>query len=410
MLSAGPPRQDAPPAPAGLTEQLRLRLQEVVGDEYLIERLVGRGGYACVYAAREVALERPLAFKVLLPHAGTVAAERFRREARLGARVRHPHVMPIYLVRELGGLSFFVMPLVTGTNLRELLAREGRLPLDEVQRVLDESASGLAAAHQEGVIHRDVKPENILLEGSGRHVLIGDFGIARGLGADERRVTSDGTLVGTPDYMSPEQSRGEERIDRRTDIYALGVVGFEMVTGRLPFEAASWEGMLLKHIAEEAPRVERFRPDCPRGLGDVIARCLAKNPADRWGSMAELQEALARTSSVPRRFSRLLSLLPVIRRRTPRRSMVGRFRQLVLAFIATNAVLFLVDLRDGVLDFAPLLLLVLGFLLASQYGTLANAGFSWRDLFPRHRPEAPTLGPDPPGTVSLPTPGHRDRA
>lgn len=398
------------PAPEDFAKQLGLRLQAALSTDDVVERVVGRGGSALVYAVRESELGRTIAIKVLLPGISPAAGERFRREARLIARVRHPNVIPIYFVREEAGLSYFAMPFVEGESLRDLLAREGRLPFDEVQRILTECANGLAAAHEAGVVHRDVKPANILLEGSARRVLLTDFGIARDPAEEDSRVTGHGDMVGTPEYMSPEQATGEDRIDTRTDVYALGVVGFEMLTGRLPFEAASWHGLLLKHVSEIAPRVERFRPDCPQAFGDLIARCLAKNPADRWGSMAEFGEALARTPLAKRRYPAFVALVPFIGRRTPRRSMLGQFRQLTVMFVATAIGLFLYDLRDGILDIAPLLLVVLGFLLASQYGSLAHAGFSWRDLIPRHRRRlSPGSGdiasehPDPP--AKNPTPG-----
>jgi serine/threonine-protein kinase len=373
----------------GFLQQLGTRLQAALGADYVVERLVGRGASACVFAVREPGLGRTIAVKVLLPGMSPAVEGRFRREARLVARVRHPGVIPIYFVREQDGLSYFGMPFVEGESLREVIAREGRLALDEVVRILTECAEGLEAAHQTAIVHRDVKPENILLEGSLRRVVLTDFGIARGLREDESRVTGQGDMVGTPEYMSPEQAAGEEHLDERTDVYALGVVGFEMLTGRLPFEAASWHGLLLKHISEIAPRAERFRHDCPTGLADLIARCLAKNPADRWQSMGELREALTLTTVTKRPLPPLLALVPFIGRRTPRRSMLSQFRRLAAMFVVTAVGLFLYDLRDGLLDFAPLLLLILGFLLISQYGALAHAGFSWHDLIPKARRRLP---------------------
>jgi serine/threonine protein kinase len=182
--------------------------------------------------------------------------------------------------------------------------------------------------------------------------------------------------------MSPEQAAGEGAVTTASDVYAFGVVGFEMLTGRLPFEAASLAGMLIKHAAEEAPRVERFRPDCPPVLADIVARCLAKHPADRWSGMNQIGEALATLPMEPARgLQRFLTRWwPLIDRRTARSSMVSRFRILCGSFVLVNVALFLFDLRDGVLDFAPPLLLLLGFFLAGQYGSLRHAGFSWRDL------------------------------
>ena len=373
--------------------QLRSRLQAALGSDYRLGAMVGRGASSRVWDAYDIPLDRKLAIKVLLPEAGAAAGRRFRREAQLIARVHHPHVMPIYLVREHDGLSYFLMPLVKGETLRDLLSREGRLPFDEAVRILDQAAAGLQAAHEAGIIHRDVKPENILLEGSARRAFLTDFGVARRPDATEQGVTAEGEVVGTPEYMSPEQVTDPRSVDQRTDIYALGIVGFEMLTGRLPFEAASWPAMLLKQVNEAAPRVERFRHDCPRSLGDLVARCLAKNPVDRYASMAELREALASVSLSNGSFPTALSFVPLIRRQTPRRSMVARFRRLTAAVVVITLGLFLVDLRDGVLDFAPFVVLILSFLVASQYGSLARAGFSWRDLLSRGSVHARILDP-----------------
>jgi serine/threonine-protein kinase len=277
------------------------------------------------------------------------------------------------------------MPLVEGESLRDLLRREGRLPYDEVVRILLELAAGLQAAHQAGVVHRDVKPENILLEGSAREVLIMDFGIARSRDPDEPRLTMNGSVLGTPDYMSPEQAAGDPNPGPATDIYAFGIVGFEMITGRLPFEAGTVSGMLVKQVVAVAPRAEWFRPDCPVALADIIARCLAKHPDDRWASVADVAEALQRMpAGTTGWLTRLLARwVPLIRWGTERRSIVARFRRLALLFLVTNLTLFIIDLRDGLLDFAPPLLLVLGLFLSLQYGDLRHAGFTWRDLVGR---------------------------
>lgn len=381
--------------------QLRSRLQAALGSDYRVGTVVGRGASSRVWDAYDVPLDRKVAVKVLLPEAGVAAGRRFRREAQLIARVRHPHVMPIYHVREHDGLSYFLMPLVKGETLRDLLSREGRLPFDEVVRILDQAAAGLQAAHEAGIIHRDVKPANILLEGSDRAVLLTDFGVARPFDTTEQRVTADGEVVGTAEYMSPEQVENAGSVNERTDVYALGIVGFEMLTGRLPFEAASWPAMLLKQVSEAAPRVERFRHDCPRRLGDLVARCLAKNPLDRYASMAEVREALASVTLDGRSFPPALSFVPLIRRRTPRRSMVARFRRLTATAVVVTLGLLLVDLRDGVLSFAPFIVLILILLVASQYGSLARAGFSWRDLVSRGSAHARLLDarreqPEPP--------------
>ena len=187
-----------------------------------------------VLAARDRPTGREVAIKVLNPGATSAERERFRLEARLMAKLRHRHIMPVLQVIETASTSAYVMPLVEGESLRELLRREGRLPFDEVVRILLELAAGLGAAHQAGVLHRDVKPENIVLEGSTQEVLVMDFGIARPLDRGQPRLTLGGNLLGTPDYMSPEQAAGDAELGPASDIYAFGIVGFEMITGRLP--------------------------------------------------------------------------------------------------------------------------------------------------------------------------------
>ncbi|HVH66664.1 MAG TPA: serine/threonine-protein kinase [Gemmatimonadales bacterium] len=366
-----------------LDTQLRSRLQTALGSDYRVGKVVGRGASSRVWEADDIQLDRQLAVKVLLPEAGAAAGRRFRREAQLIARVRHQHVMPIYHVREHNGLSYFLMPLVKGETLRDLLRREGRLPFDEVVRILDQAAAGLQAAHEAGIIHRDVKPENILLEGSERSVLLTDFGVARPFDRTDQSVTSQGEVVGTAEYMSPEQVTDAGSVNERTDIYALGIVGFEMLTGRLPFEAASWPAVLLKQVSEAAPSVERFRHNCPQRLADLVARCLSKNPVDRYASMAELREALASLSLASGSYPLPLGIVPLIRRQTARRFMLARFRRLTATVMVVTFGLFLFDLRDGALGFAPFVALILAVLLALQYGSLARAGFSWRDLLSR---------------------------
>jgi eukaryotic-like serine/threonine-protein kinase len=372
---------------------------------YTVQAVVGRGGAASVFAARDEMLGRTVAIKVLSPNSDPLEAERFRREARLMAQLRHPHIVPVYQVARTDGLAWFVMPLVEGENLRALLMREGRLPIDESVRILREIAAGLHVAHQAGIVHRDIKPENVLLEGNGRHVLVTDFGIARAERAGDSRLTVRDAVVGTPHYMSPEQATGEGETGPASDIYSFGVVGYELLTGRLPFEAATVPGVLLQHASQEAPRVEWARPDCPAALADLIARCLAKHPGDRWASIAEVERALATVRLEPPAIAGRIAArwMPLIFRGAPRRSLVGRFRALAGLFLLLNTVVFLVDLRDGALDFAPLLLLVLGFMLASQYGDLRHAGFTWRDLLHRRRSSAEG-GTDPMAPGEKPTP------
>src|SRR5690349_2263519 len=213
----------------------RRRLAQALGPAYELRHVLGRGGFATVHAAFDRSLKRDVAVKVLHPElAGDPAVrERFRREAETVARVRHPHIIPIYAVGESEGLAWYVMPLVAGESLRARLERAGRLTVAEARRILLEAASALAAAHGAGLVHRDVKPDNILLDGPDARVLVTDFGIAKALAPGTDGLTQTGVAIGTPQYMSPEQASGEA-VDQRTDVYALGVVAYQMLAGELP--------------------------------------------------------------------------------------------------------------------------------------------------------------------------------
>src|SRR3954470_14037743 len=219
-------------------DPLFLSLQEALAGHYALERELGRGGMAVVYLARDVRLDRPVAIKLLPPDlaAHDKLRARFMREARTAARLSHPHIVPIHAVDEVRGYVFYVMSYVDGETLAERVANRGPLPPRETSRMLQEVAGALAAAHGQGVVHRDVKPANILLERASGRAMVTDFGIARLAAATGE--TAIGELLGTPEYMSPEQAAGEA-VDARSDIYSLGVVGFYMVSGRLPFTGPS---------------------------------------------------------------------------------------------------------------------------------------------------------------------------
>jgi len=242
--------------PSASEESHRARLARALGDNYELGRLLGRGGFAEVHAARDRALQRDVAVKTLrfdLPLT-PVLAERFQREAQAMAKLRHPNLMPVYSVGQGEGIAFFVMPLAQGESLREVLEREHRVSVAEARRILAETAAALGEAHRAGMVHRDVKPDNIMLEGDERRVLLMDLGIAKAAEASETaELTGTGMIVGTPHYMSPEQASGERHVDHRADLYSLGVVGFQMLTGRLPFTAPTVQGVIVKHISEEVP-------------------------------------------------------------------------------------------------------------------------------------------------------------
>jgi serine/threonine-protein kinase len=294
---------------------LQARLAASLGDAYTIEGEIGRGGMGVVYKARDEKLKRSVAIKVLPPELAYRAdiRARFMREAETAARISHPNVVPIHSVGEADDFVYFVMGYVDGESLAVRLKRRGRLSIEESRRICRETADALSAAHQQGVIHRDVKPDNILLEGTRGRVMVTDFGIAKALSAEGGTLTEAGIAIGTPAFMSPEQAAGEREIDGRSDIYSLGVVTYQMVTGELPFQSPSVPALLMKQISEEPTPVEQKRPDIPRELGQTVMRCLEKDPERRWPTADALRRALesgtytpppprspSRTSDLPR--------------------------------------------------------------------------------------------------------------
>lgn len=276
-----------------------LDLQTALAGEYSLERELGRGGMGVVYLARDVQLDRHVAIKVLPAHLAEQpdARERFLREARTAAGLSHPNIVPIHRVGEAAGFVFFVMSYVAGVTLGERLRAQGPLVADEAARVLREVAWALAYAHGRGIVHRDVKPDNILLEEGSSRALVTDFGIAH-VGSTTTLNTDPGRIMGTAQFMSPEQAMSEA-VDGRSDLYSLGAVGYLAVSGKLPFEAANLPALLMKHVSEPARSVAHVAPGLPHALVEAIDRCLEKNPADRHESGEALAAALA-----PSTFSR----------------------------------------------------------------------------------------------------------
>ncbi len=270
-----------------------LEFQAAVAGEYSLERELGRGGMGIVYLARDVQLDREVAIKVLPAHLAASAAfrERFLREARTAAGLSHPHIVPIHQVGEADGFVFFVMSYVEGETLGERLRTRGPLPPVEAARVLREVAWALAYAHGRGIVHRDVKPDNILLEAGTGRALVTDFGIASG-GRAPGPDTDPGRRMGTAHYMSPEQAAGLP-VDGRSDLYALGVVGYLAVSGRLPFESASLPALIVRQASEPAPGVAAQAPGLPPALAQAIDQCLARDPDDRPADGEALAAALA---------------------------------------------------------------------------------------------------------------------
>ncbi len=269
------------------------RLQAALGDAYRVERELTRGGMSQLFLATESSLNRQVVVKVLPPEfASEVSAARFQQEIQVAAHLQHPNVLPVLAAGAKDDLLYYVMPYVAGESLRQRLAREGRLPIADAMRILHEVADALAYAHGHGVIHRDIKPENILLEDN--HAVLTDFGVARALleARSGGPLTATGLAVGTPGYMSPEQAAGERQIDARADVYALAVVGYEMLAGAPPFEGPTAQAVLAAHLSKPPRPLPEVRPEVPAELSQAIAKALAKSPQDRFHSAAEFRDAL----------------------------------------------------------------------------------------------------------------------
>ena len=263
-------------------------------DAYDVERELPGGGMSRLFLARDHSLNRQVVIKILPPElTHDVSAARFVRESQVTAQLQHPHVLPILAAGQRGDFLYYIMPFVPGESLRARLRREGRFEVHDAVRILCEIADALAYAHGEGVIHRDIKPENILLEG--KHAVLADFGIAHALQADHtagHRLTASGMALGTIGYMAPEQAAGERLVDGRADIYALGIVGYEILAGRPPFEATTAQALLVAHLVEEAEPLAHLRPEVPRVVSDAIARAMAKEPGGRWQTAEGFRDAL----------------------------------------------------------------------------------------------------------------------
>jgi len=276
----------------GVPESVRAAL----GGRYVIERQLGRGGMGIVYLAHDLRHDRPVALKLVRPGlAAHSDAERFQREIRLAARLQHPHILTVLDSGSVGtnedGVEqlWFTMPFVDGESLYDRVNRERQLPLDVALRITTEAARALEHAHQNGVVHRDVKPENILLTRDGT-TLVGDFGLARALHADDR-LTRSGTAIGSPLYMSPEQTNDGE-VDGRTDQYSLAAVLYEMLTGEPPFVGRSLEAIVAKRLTDPTPSARRLQDTVPEHIDGAIRKAMAPAPADRFATLTEFVQAL----------------------------------------------------------------------------------------------------------------------
>lgn len=308
------------------------QLQAILGDAYKVDRELGGAGMSRVFLAHEVELEREVVVKVLPPDlAAGLSVDRFRREIQLAARLQHPHIVPLLSAGAKGGLLFYTMPFIKGENLRARLVRLRELPIPDATKILREVADALEYAHENGIVHRDIKPENILFSGS--HALVTDFGVSKALSSatSETRVeaagssalTSLGVALGTPAYMAPEQAAADPNVDHRADIYSLGAVGYEMLTGRPLFSGMTPQQVLSAQVTAQPEAVTRHRPNIPPALAATIMRCLEKHPSDRWQTATELRVQLESIFTP----SGVTHPVPALRRplfrMTPRRVMVA---------------------------------------------------------------------------------------
>jgi serine/threonine protein kinase len=400
--------------------EIRAVAERALAANYELDNELGRGGMGIVYRARDRRLKRLVAIKLLPPELAfrSEIKTRFLREAETAAQLSHPNIVPIYSVDERDGLVYFVMALVEGPTLARRMYEDGQLPVDDVRRVLREVADALAYAHGRGVIHRDIKPDNILMDKESGRAMVTDFGIARAIqeGADSR-LTATGVAIGTPAYMSPEQAAGDREIDGRTDLYALGVVAYQMLAGRLPFQAASTASMLMKHITERPTPLSQLRTDCPRDLEQAVMSLLEKEPANRLPNAAALVRALSGDASAipvptesaspapasPPSWDRRpfetapASPLPATRDGTAHYAAtseeisrwmapeVRKFRGSFGTFAFVNAVIIIASIF-GHMDLY-VVTVIWSMLMAFKYSKLWNAGYDWRDVFrqPRDR-------------------------
>src|SRR5467141_3029324 len=412
-----------------MSDLLAQRLSQALGSSYTLDREIGRGGMGVVYHARDERLKRAVAVKVLPPELAfrEEIRMRFLREAETAARLSHPHNVPIHSVGEgPDGLVYFVMAYVDGESLAARLKRRERLPPEEARRIMMETADALGAGHALGIIHRDVKPDNILLEGSRGRTVLTDFGIAKALTSTTGpgTLTATGVAIGTPHYMSPEQAAGDREIDGRSDIYSLGVVGYQMLAGELPFSAPTVPGILLKQITEQAPNLQDRTPTCPDDLASCVMRSLEKEPEARWPTADALRRALESRSAPPYRPSRRPSVSLLARpetrleppartsgggrperrrasRPSPKRDpksdltpsgeprMVAKFRDSFVSWASVCGGLMFIDMIMGNgLSWSLFPTAIWGgFGVLPQYMKLWQNGYSWRDVL--NRPVAP---------------------
>ncbi len=410
-------------------DALGAHVASVLAPNYEVDSEIGRGGMGIVYCAMDKRLKRNVAIKLLPPELAFRAdiRSRFLREAETAAQLSHPNIVPIYNVEERENLVYFIMAFIAGDNLATRLQEQGAMDPDEVRRILKEVADALAYAHKRNVVHRDIKPDNILLDADSGRAMVTDFGIARALtDKGDSRLTATGMAIGTPAYMSPEQSAGESDIDGRSDLYSLGVVGYQMACGDLPFNAPNTPSMLVKHLSERPVPVEERRLDLPADLARVIMILLEKDPANRFPDATSVVTALSsgvmptlRTAQAPasvpaygmigspglsglssQRDSALSRGAIATRTGSGLRGTrapsseeidrwnaepVKRFRKKLAPYLAVNAIIIPVSLFGSGGFFT--VTAIWSIIMAVQYSKLWQEGYNWRDVFrqPRDR-------------------------
>lgn len=393
---------------------MRALVERALSAHYELDAEIGRGGMGVVYRARDRRLKRVVAIKVLPPELAfrSEIKTRFLREAEMAAQLSHPNIVPIYTVDESGGLVFFEMAYVSGDNLAKRLHERGVLPVDEVRRVLRAVADALAYAHERGVVHRDIKPDNILLDAESGRPMVTDFGIARAVSDGDSRLTATGMAIGTPAYMSPEQAAGERVIDGRSDIYALGVVAYQMLAGEPPFSATSTPAMLVKHISETPVPITQRRADVPSDLARAVMLMLEKDPANRFPSAGDLVKALdggampapppgtlapaaapgaavaprAATGSAPTAYDGETYVPTADELRRWNAPQVLAFRKRVWPYLYVNGVIVLmaVFFNTNLTGITA----IWSIWLAFKYAKLWGDGYDWRDVFQQPRDRA----------------------
>ena len=410
------------PLATAADDELRAHVERALSAHYELDCEIGRGGMGIVYRAKDRGLKRQVAIKLLPPELAfrSEIKSRFLREAETAAQLSHPNIVPIYTVHEQEQLVFFVMAYISGDNLAKRLHERGVLTIDETRKIMRDVGDALAYAHGRGVVHRDIKPDNILLDAVTGRPMVTDFGIARAMDSSgDSRLTATGMAIGTPAYMSPEQAAGEREIDGRSDLYSLGILGYQMLTGEPPFTAGSTPAMLVKHVSERPVPVQQRRADVPDDLARTVMMLLEKDPANRYPSANALVAALDARQAPPSRapappppapavpplggYSPPLpqpyaqqpyqgaerSQLPALHNPTPddiRRweaIPVTKFRSKIAPYLFVNGVILLFAVFGGK-DFLTFTVLW-SIYIAFKYAKLWSEGYDWRDVFKQPR-------------------------